>query len=256
MTALDRNTATAITFYNLPTFAVTNAYPLSRIIKEIKFAIAQRGAELSDINAPFVTDWVNDAYRQILGMIETQKKNYSATFVLPSNVNTIALPVEIDEVHVISSVIDGLITPLGKSVDIEYWRSQFITDELDQPLLNYFLYQDDAGLMLQFHKQSIQTTFTIDMTVKPRNLVADTDCPALEEPLCLGLIELAISIAMRRLGEYTYAGVQNNAALAIIRSHIDKKAESRKGTVAAITRPRTQSELRRSHGSQYDRPIQ
>lgn len=256
MSQLDRDTATAITFYNLPTFAVTNAYPLSRIKREVLFALAQRQVELSATDAPLVTDWINDAYRQILGMIETQTKNYSSTFVLPALVSTIKLPGPVDEVHNISSVIDGLITPLGKSVDIEYWRSLGSTTDLDLPLYNYFLYRDASGLMLQFHPQSIQTTLTIDMTVSPSNLVSDTDCPALEPPICLGLIELAISIAMRRLGEFTYAGVQNNAALAIIRSHIDKKAESRKGTVASITRPRSQTELRRNYGSQYNRPIQ
>lgn len=255
MSQLDRSTATSITFYNLPTFAVTNAYPLNRIKREILFALAQRQVELTDTDAPLVTNWVNDAYRQILGMIETQSKNYSATFVLPSQVATIKLPATVDEVHNISSVIDGLITPLAKSVDLEYWRSLALSTELDQPLLNYFLYRDASGLMLQFHSQSIQTTFTIDMAVRPSDLVADNDCPALEAPICLGLIELAISIAMRRLGEFTYAGVQNNAALAIIRAQIDKKAESRKGTIASISRPRTQSDLRRNYGSQYDRPI-
>lgn len=249
MTSLNRATATAISLPDLPTFVVENRYPLSRIKREVEFAIAQRAIELSASGAPLVTDWINDAYTQILGMTEPQSKNFSTTFTLPAEVTTLSLPSVVYDVHALSSVIDGQITPITKSIDIEYWRSIQQSTDLDLALLNFYQYRDARGLMLQFHPQSLPVSLVADLLVRPAPLVADTDCPALEDAVCIGLIDMAISIAMRRLGEHTYAGVQNNAALSVIRSQIDPKADSRRGVVAAVTRPRTWAEARRPNAS-------
>jgi hypothetical protein len=248
MPPLDRTTATVVS-PTLPTFATANAYPVSRIRQEISFAIAKRIGEIEAVEAPSILNWINDAYTQILGMIENPRTPFSAEVTLPAMVSTIALPASVDQVFSINSLVSYggsvLITPIHKSVDIEYWRSLQLTEDADWPLLNYYLHQDSVGLLLQFHPQSVPVRLLIDGTVKPPRLVADTDCPVLKDDLCLGLIELAISIALRRFGEFTYAGTQNNAALAIIRSALDEKGQSRKGTVAAISRPRTQEEARR-----------
>ncbi len=258
MSALNRTTATVVS-PTLPTFATANAYPLSRIRSEVDFAIAKRIGEMEAVNAPSIVGWVNDAYRQILGMIENPRSPFSVEVELPALATTLALPAAVDQVITVNSItnIDGTtayLTPIHKSVDIEYWRSLKMTEDIDLPLLNFFLHRDNDGVLLQFHPQSLPTRLLIDGTVHPPPLAADDDCPALEDSLCLGLIELAISIALRRFGEFTYAGTQNNAALAIIRSVIDKKGQDRRGTVAAVSRPRTLQQARRIHLDRREGP--
>jgi len=248
MPPLNRATAPLVVIPNLPAFNTNNGYTMARIRKDVNFAIAQRIGELQAADAPLVDDWINDAYVQILGMMDNPRLTFSSEFMLPTPSTTVALPAVIDEVVVLNKVEDGFITSLHKSVDIEYWRSLSVNEELDNALLNYFVHQDNEGLLLQFHAQSLPVRIIIDGTVKPPRLTGDLQCPALEATACLALIDMAISIALRRLGEYTYAGTQNNAALAILRSQIDSKANSRKGTVAAVTRPRTLEQARRSYG--------
>ena len=258
MSTLNRATATVVN-PTLPTFTTANPYPLSRIRKEIDFAIAKRMGEIEAIDAPSATGWINDAYTQILGMMENPRTPFSVEITLPALASTLALPAAVDQVLTVNSLVTigggaACVTPIHKSVDLEYWRSLQPTNDLDWPLLNYFVHRDNQGLMLQFHRQSIPVRLLVDGIVLPPPLAADTDCPALENALCLGLVELAISIALRRFGEFTYAGTQNNAALAIIRSVIDRKGESRRGTVAAVSRPRTQEEARRIHAGRREGP--
>jgi len=249
MPQIDRATATIVSIANLPTFSSNNTYTLERIRKDVRFAIAQRTGELEAVDSPQIDDWINDAYIQILSMMDNPRLTFSSEFTLPDLVTTIAIPGVVDEVLVLNRIVDGMITTIHKSVDIEYWRSLDVNEELDNPLLNYYLHQDNDGLLLQFHKQSLPTRIVIDGTVKPPALTSDTQCPALPAASCLALIDMAISIALRRLGEYTYAGTQNNAALAILRSQLDDKSKSRRGTVAAVTRPRTLEEARRQYGA-------
>lgn len=249
MPALNRATATAVAITQ-PSLGVANAYPLLRLNREVRFSIAQRGAELAAADAPNVNDWINDAYSQILGMMDNARTTFSQEIVLPATISTIALPAGVEEVINVVSIVDGLITTLTKSVDIEYWRSRASNEELDNALLNYYLHQDETGLLLQFHPQSVSTRLLLDGFVKPPRLVAETDCPQLDDALCVGLIDMAVGIAMRRLGDHTYAGVQHNAGLGIVRSHIDDKVKSRRGVVAAITRPRTLEQARRPYGAQ------
>lgn len=249
MTNINRATATSITLSNLPTFTTANAFPLSRIRKEVLFSVAQRVGELTAVDAPLVNDWINDAYTQIMGMLENTRTGFSTQFTLPLLTETIALSAAVDQIHSINSIIDDFYYQLHKSVDTEYWRSLDRDNEIDNDLNAYFVQQDNAGLLVQFRRQSTAVLMQIEGTVRPPRLMADTDCPALDEPLCLGLVDLAISIVMRRLGDHTYSGVQNNAALAVIRSHIDTRGQSRRGTVAAVSRPRTQAEARRMRGT-------
>ncbi len=248
MPALDRNTATGVALGGFT--IVPNAYPLLRLDREVRFSIAQRGAELAAADAPNVVDWINDAYYQILGMMDNARSSFSEEITLPATVSTLAFSGDVEEIINVSSVVDGKITTLAKSVDIEYWRSISLDEELDNALLNYYLHQDAQGLMLQVHPQSVATRLVLDGFRKMPRLVSETDCPQLADPLCVGLIDMAVGIAMRRLGDHTYAGVQQNAALGIVRSHIDDKVKSRRGTVAAITRPRTLEQARRPNGTQ------
>ena len=248
MPPINRTSATAVTLTGLPSFHTSTSYSLERIRQDVLFAIAQRAGELEAVNAPLVDNWINDAYIQILSMMDNPRLKFSSEFTLPELITTVSLPAVVDEVHSLNWFTNAVITPIHKSVDIEYWRSLGTNEELDNPLFNYFMQHDGFGLLLQFHKQSISTRLLIDGTVKPPRLVADGDCPVLEDASCLALIDLAISIALRRLGEYTYAGTQNNAALAILRSQLDQKSVDRKGTIAAVTRPRTLDEARRSYG--------
>ncbi len=249
MPTLNETTATQIIGPALPDFSGVNGYPLSRIKKEVLFAIAQRTGELTGMDTPLVEDWINDAYQQILGMIDTPRLAFSIQVTLPASVSTLGLPPSVREVVSINTIKEGLLTPMHKSIDIEYWRSLETNQDLDNALLNYYLHFSTNQILLQFHPQSTDTTLLVDGFVEAPPLTNPEQCPVLPDALCLGLIDLAISIALRRFGEYTYAGVQNNAALAIIRSHIDEKSKARRGTIAAVTRPRTLAEARRQYGS-------
>jgi hypothetical protein len=251
MTSIIRGNATAIPLPGLPVFATANAFPMSRIRKEILFSVAQRVGELTTVDAPLLDDWINDAYTQVLGMIENTRTTFSDSFTLPAATSLVAFPAVVDQIFSMRTVdpVEGIYT-LQKVVDIEFWRSTDVNTAVDTMLFSrYFVQRDNVGLLVQFYPQSTAAVIEIDGMVRPPRLAGDADCPILDEALCLGMVDLAISIALRRLGEYTYSGTQNNAALGIIRSHIDSRAQSRRGTVAAVTRPRTLEEARRKRGT-------